>query len=179
MGPEWTTRNAAVYALLGIKNGSTTWKDAQLSGLNITHMRQQHDAAEEIAASIVAAIASYRDEYDAIPIARRIAKLNTLLQVHFAYEDMTLYPAMIGGADREAACLARRFHDEMGGLATRFELFARRWSSPITVAANFDEFRSDATVILTDLAARIERENDLLYPLAAKVAAPEVRSRAA
>lgn len=154
-------------------------KDASLAGLNITDMRLQHDAAEEMAASIVAVIASYRDEYDAIPIARRLAKLNTLLQVHFAYEDMTLYPAMIGGADEQAACLARRFQDEMGALATRFELFARRWSSPITVAANFDEFRNEAAVIFTDLGARIERENDQLYPLAAKVVPTELRSRAA
>ena len=142
---------------------------APLAELKIADMRRQHDAAEEIAAGIVSIITTYRDEYDAIPIARRLTKLNMLLQVHFAYEDMTLYPAMIGSADCEAAKLARKFHDEMGALATRFELFVRRWASPITVAASFDEFRSEAEVIFTDLGARIERENDLLYPLAERV----------
>jgi hypothetical protein len=50
--------------------------------VKIESLRQQHGAAEEIAAAIMSRIASYRDEYDAIPIARLIGKLNALLRVH-------------------------------------------------------------------------------------------------
>src|SRR5206468_3062878 len=57
-------------------------------------LRWQHDAAEEMAANIVAGVGAYRDEYDAISIARLIGKLSALLRVHFAYEDSILYPRM-------------------------------------------------------------------------------------
>ena len=33
----------------------------------------------------------------------------------------------------------------------------------------FDSFREEATMLFAALAARIERENDLLYPLAERV----------
>ena len=119
-----------------------------------------------MAAAIVATITAYRDEYDAIPIARQIGKLNALLRVHFAYEDSILYPAMVGSGDGEAAALAHHFDEEMGALAEGFEEFARRWSGPTVIAGMFELFREEATALFAGLGARIERENDLLYPLA-------------
>jgi hypothetical protein len=132
----------------------------------IESLRLQHDAAEEMAAGIVSAVTCYRDEHDAIPIARMIGKLNALLRVHFAYEDSILYPRLIASGDREAAALACQFDAEMGTLARDFEDFARRWSGPTVIAGIFDLFREEATALFAALGARIERENDLLYPLA-------------
>jgi hypothetical protein len=62
--------------------------------------------------------------------------------------------------------LACQFHQEMGELAPNFEEFARRWSKPTIIASMFETFREEAIALLAALAARIERENDLLYPLA-------------
>ena len=138
----------------------------------IDKMRQQHDAAEEMAAGMVGRIAAYRDEYDAVPILRLLRKLHALLRVHFAYEDSTLYPAMIGSKDVEAAALAQKFHDELGSLADDFEDLARRWSTCTEIAMEFEAFSIEATALLSALAARIERENDLLYPLASRIAEP-------
>jgi iron-sulfur cluster repair protein YtfE (RIC family) len=136
---------------------------------SLESLRRQHDAAEEMAANIVAIVGSYRDDYDAIPIARLIGKLNALLRVHFAYEDSILYPLLMRSGDGEAAALAYRFGDEMGALAADFEDFARRWSGPTVIAAMFELFREEATALFAALGARIERENDLLYPLAQRV----------
>lgn len=131
----------------------------------IETLQHQHEAAEEMAAAIVAAVGAYRDEYDAIPIARQIGKLNALLRVHFAYEDSILYPAMVRSGDGDAAALAVQFGAEMGALADGFEDFARRWSGPTVIAGMFELFREEATALFAALGARIERENDLLYPL--------------
>jgi iron-sulfur cluster repair protein YtfE (RIC family) len=134
----------------------------------IQAMRRQHDEAENIAAEIMAIVGSYRDEYDAIPIARLIGKLNALLRVHLAYEDTVLYPLLMNGGDREIAELAGRFCDETSTLAQHFEEFARRWSGPTVIAGMFDYFRLEATALFATLAARIERENDQLFPLAVR-----------
>ncbi len=135
----------------------------------IENLRQQHDAAEQIAAGIMSLVRSYRDEYDAAAIARLIGKLNALLRVHFAYEDTILYPSLIRSGDGEAAALALKFLEETGSLAPQFEEFVRRWSGPSIIAAMFDVFREEATRLFAALGARIERENDLLYPLAERV----------
>ena len=148
-----------------------------LSGVdnNLELLRQQHDAAEEMASAILTLIAAYRDQYDSIPIARLVGKLNVLLRVHFAYEDTVLYPLLMRSGEREAARLAHQFSDEMGTLAPRFEEFARRWSGPTIIAAMFERFRDEATAVIAAFAARVERENDLLYPFAERMS----RARAA
>jgi hypothetical protein len=135
-------------------------------------LRQQHSAAEDMAAAILSAIASYRDEYDAVPIARQLGKLNSLLRVHLAYEDAVLYPLLIRSGDGKTAALAHLFAEETGEIAPRFEDFVRRWSGPTAIDAMFDSFREEATMLFAALAARIERENDLLYPLADRVTQP-------
>src|SRR5258708_20654396 len=94
----------------------------------IESLRQQHDAAEEMGATIMSFIASYHDDYDATPIARLIGKLNALLRVHFAYEDTVLYPLMMRSGDGEAAALAHLFAHETGSLAPQFEHFPPPWS---------------------------------------------------
>ena len=129
-------------------------------------MRLQHEAAEDMAAGIMARVASYRDEYDALAIAVLLGKLNALLRVHFAFEDTVLYPELMAGGDGEAARLAHKFHDEMGALAFRFEDFIRRWYGPTLIATSFEEFRDEAMAIFAALGARIERENDQLFPVA-------------
>lgn len=119
-----------------------------------------------MAAAIVSQIASYRDEYDAIAIARQLGKLNALLRVHLAYEDTILYPQLIRSGDGKTAALAHLFAAETGAIAPQFEDFVRRWSGPTAIDAMFDLFRDEATMLFAALAARIERENDQLYPLA-------------
>jgi hypothetical protein len=95
-----------------------------------------------------------------------------LLRVHLAYEDTILYPLMMSSGDGEAAATAQLFALETGSLAPEFEEFARRWSGPTAIGTMFDLFREEATLLFASLGARIERENDLLYPLAERVAQP-------
>ena len=168
---EWLS---PAYRMPGHLNVNRSERGPELT-MNIETLRHQHDAAEEMAAAIVAALAAYRHEYDAIPIARLIGKLNALLRVHLAYEDSILYPSLMDSGDGEAAALARCFEEEMGALAPQFEEFVRRWSGPTVIAGMFDRFCEEATILFAALGARIERENDLLYPLAERI----VRKRAA
>jgi hemerythrin-like domain-containing protein len=137
--------------------------------MSIDMLRRQHEAIQEMGAKLVGAISSYRDEYDAIALAPLIGKLNALLRVHFAYEDSVLYPLMRRSGDAQAADLACRFGDDMGALAPQFEEFVRRWSGPTVIAGMFNRFRDEATTLFAALGARIERENDQLYPLAERV----------
>jgi hemerythrin-like domain-containing protein len=139
--------------------------------LKMDDLRRQHDAADEMAATVIDKMAAYRDEYDAASIALLIRKLAALLRLHFAYEDSMLYRTMIRSRDPAAACLAAEFRDEMGSLAEDFEDFARRWGTPDAIADSFADFKEEASAVLAALGSRIERENDQLYPLADRLRA--------
>ncbi|HEY6047806.1 MAG TPA: hemerythrin domain-containing protein [Sphingomicrobium sp.] len=116
-------------------------------------------------AEIITIAASYAGYDDAARLAQLIGNLHALLRVHFAYEDSVLYPTMIKCSDAKAAATAAEFEAEMGQLAVQFEEFARRWSTAHAIAESYECFREQSIVILGALGARIERENDLLYPL--------------
>lgn len=137
--------------------------------MDIDNLRQQHRDLEDMAASIMTRIHGYRDEFDAITLARSMANLAVLLRVHFAFEDTALYPAMLTSGDAEAAQLGLRLKTEVGDLADRFDDFIRRWQAPTTIAAAFEEFRDEVTSLFAVLGARIEQENDLLFPAAERL----------
>lgn len=129
-------------------------------------LRRQHDAASALASRLQDEIERHRADRDTHGISVMLAKLLGLLSIHLAQEDRSLYPAMMASGDERAAAVARRFAEEMGGLAGRLKTFAAHWSSPAAIASNYDDFRQEAGTVLAALGERIERENECLYPLA-------------
>lgn len=129
-------------------------------------LKTQHEVARSLADQIRAQVERSAEQPDVLQLVRLLTKLNGLLRVHFAQEDCLLYPAMIAGRDRSAARLAQQYQAEMGGLAQQFETYMRCWLSSAAILAAFAEFRADTLEILAALDARIEREDQLLYPLA-------------
>ena len=138
----------------------------------LTDLRKQHDDALAMADRLIDLIDGYGGESDAMPIAVQFSKLAGLLRVHFAQEDVLLYPALVASGDRQIARLALTYVAEMGGLANELESFAKRWPSSAVIAGSFPEFAAAARELVLALAVRIERENRFLYPLA-KVNAPQ------
>lgn len=128
-------------------------------------LRQQHDSALAMAQRLLELIEAYRPGGPGYPILIQLNRLYGLLRVHLALEDIQLYPALMSSGDRSVARTARRYVDEMGGLAAEMESFARHWSCSASITGNFAEFREAAHDLVLALAVRIERETQQLYPL--------------
>jgi hypothetical protein len=132
---------------------------------DLTDLKNQHDAAMAMADRLIDLIDEYRHDGDALPIAIQFSKLVGLFRVHFAQEDVQLYPELVALGDRDVSRLALTYAAEMGGLANDLEKFVRRWPSSAVIASNFAEFADAARDMVLALAVRIERENRFLYPL--------------
>lgn len=134
-------------------------------------LRAQHDAAATMIDRLLT-LAETGDTYDhAYCLALQVAKLTSLLRVHFAQEDCTLYATLFDCGDPEVSRIALDYFQELGGLAERLEMFAFRWCSPDTVNAGFQSFRAELTELCAQLQRRIALENAFLYPLAESVLA--------
>lgn len=132
-----------------------------------THLlRSQHRDAVVMIDRLFSQLTNYSGPTDAYGIALQLARLTQLMRVHFAQEDYTLYPALIASADLEIAEAAKAFQRESGELWGQFEAFVRHWSTSTSIAANFDQFRSEGIAICHAIEDRCRRENDLLFPLA-------------
>jgi hypothetical protein len=128
-------------------------------------LRQQHEAALDMAQRLLDLIDSYRPGTAAHPILMQLNRLYGILRVHLAHEDVELYPALMGSGDPFVARTARQYVAEMGSLAIDLECFAQHWSCSASIAGNFDEFSEAARAMVLELAVRIEREDKYLYPL--------------
>jgi hypothetical protein len=134
--------------------------------VNTEILRQQHDAALTMADRLVDLVDNYDPRSAAIPLLMQLNRLVGILRVHLAHEDVELYPKLMASRDPAVARMAGIYVAEMGGLAIDLECFARHWSCSASIAGNFDEFREGVHELVLTLAARIERENRYLYPLA-------------
>jgi hypothetical protein len=91
-------------------------------------------------------------------------RLTSLLIAHLKAEDWVLYPPLLESKDPEVARTARRFVDEMGGLAASYSIFMERWDA-LSIEADWTRYRKEARAISQALGNRIVRENRELYPL--------------
>lgn len=132
---------------------------------DLTDLKNQHDAALAMADRLIELVDEYRQDGDALPIAIQLSKFVGLLRVHFAQEDVQLFPELVALGDRNIARVTLTYAAEMGGLANELEGFVERWSSAAAIARNFSEFADAARDLVLAITVRIERENRFLYPL--------------
>ena len=104
-------------------------------------------------------------------LALQVAKLSSLLRVHFAQEDCTLYATLFDCGDPEVSRIALDYFQELGGLAEKLEMFAFRWCSATAIQAGFQKFRPELVDLCAQLSRRMALENAYLYPLAESVVA--------
>src|SRR4030095_6659217 len=94
---------------------------------NIDLLRSQRGDLLAMADRLLPLVDHYDRRTAAIPIVMQLNRLLGLLRVHLAHEDIQLYPTLIASSDAEVVRTGQRHVDEMRGLASDFESFARRW----------------------------------------------------
>jgi len=127
------------------------------------YLSRQHE-------EILALTTEIRDKLDDVAAHTRslstlLGRLTGKLKVHLAMEDDLLYPALLKHDDAQVIAIAETFADEMGGIRDSFLGYVGKWQSFIAMEQNLDGFRKESEALLTALAARIEREENELYPL--------------
>lgn len=101
---------------------------------------------------------------NASDIAKGIASLSELINLHLAIEDRILYPMLQTGENAALAAMGRKYQAEMGNIATPFIAFARKWNTPAALNQDPDGFRSDANTVLKRIYERMRREDTEFYP---------------
>ena len=141
-------------------------RPAPVSDSLIERLSEQHRQVETLVAGVTEALAHNR-------LARSrelLISIRSALLGHLALEDLELYPALIVAAQRaglrEEEQLARTFATNMERISQQLkEFFARHTSHHADSAALKHEFPS----MLKALAARIQSEETMLYPLYTKL----------
>jgi hypothetical protein len=139
--------------------------------LQTDRLREQHQAASAMIDRLLKQADTCGSEDRAYCLALQVAKMASLLRVHFAQEDCTLYATLFECGDPEVSRIALDYFQELGGLAEKLEMFAFRWCSAAAINTGFDRFRPELVELCGQLSRRIALENAYLYPLADSVLA--------
>ena len=132
--------------------------------------RQQHDELLGLANALAGELDSTKLANDASPARSALSKLAGKLVLHLGAEDEYLYPALMASSDAETKKTAQEFVDEMGGIATAFIAYKDKWATATTIQSDVDGFINETKAIYGALAQRIDKENNILYPMMDKLA---------
>lgn len=135
-------------------------------------LRQQHESIGTIAGKLGQATSDNRKPQAVAALRWQLARE---LMAHLALEDRILYPALQRTADANVRTTAARIQAEIGALAESFARYMSAWSDD-KISREWPAFCADTAQILRALSDRINREDDILYPLAqaAETAVPPV-----
>src|SRR6476620_3803591 len=76
---------------------------------------------------------------DLYPLRQEFA---SALICHLKLEDWLIYPRLISSANRSVSDVAKRFSEEMGGLAASFKDYSERWGA-IAITADWEGYRTE------------------------------------
>lgn len=131
----------------------------------IENFRRQHEALLEICEQLSQTSRVIDTREHASQCARLLARMTGILNQHLAAEDRALYPRLIASSNPHVSDTARSFSMQMGGQAQKYLSFERQWRSSQAILRERARFRTELIRILAMLQTRIERENQILYPM--------------
>ena len=127
--------------------------------------RDQHEHLLALAGKLGGLLAKPDEAFPAPEARHLLSEIAGKLNVHLAMEDKHLYPSLLIHADATVQSTAKRFIDEMGGIATVFKAYLADWPTPMAISQNPTKFRASTQGILQALGTRIQKENAELYAL--------------
>ncbi len=131
--------------------------------LNLVKLREEHAQLVSIVRRLSEEIGQDKPGPSAeLHVLRR--ELSSTLIRHLKAEDWILYPKLLGSSDTAVVATARKFNDEMGGLAAAFMAYSEKWG-PLAIERDWAGYREETATIADALTQRITRENRELYPL--------------
>lgn len=132
---------------------------------NSDRFRQQHDELLALANDLAAELDAGKLAHDASGARSILSKLAGKLILHLGAEDQHLYPRLMESDNPETRKIAKQFVDEMGDIAKVFTAYNDKWRTTSSIQKAADGFINETKAIYQALANRIDKENNILYPL--------------
>ncbi len=121
----------------------------------------EHRALEAQAAQLLAIVSAEVPDAAAVAVMRW--QMAQTLRDHCDREDRLVYDRLLSSGDAVATDIAWSYRQEHGMLGPAFASYMNAW--PVgRISSEWAWFRAETRILLADLAERIEREEQILYP---------------
>jgi iron-sulfur cluster repair protein YtfE (RIC family) len=129
------------------------------------NLKKQHKEISDIVKQISVLLNPDVLSQDAEQAGILLSKLTENLELHLAWEDEALYPALQRHPKEEVRILTKVFSEEMGGISKTFARYTANWPNAAAIQNDPDSFINESRDIFASLSSRINQENNHLYPL--------------
>ncbi|MDZ4660441.1 MAG: hemerythrin domain-containing protein [Pseudomonadota bacterium] len=133
--------------------------------------RKDHEGLLLLATELSKQLKADALEKDATSTCKLLAKFTGVLKIHLSAEDNNLYPELLKSTDKKVRDTAIFFQKEMGGIKGVVTNYFTKWGTPRSVQKDPHGFIKETLGLFEALKARIDKENNVLYDLADKMAA--------
>lgn len=135
-----------------------------------SELRDKHQELLKLATQISELLDEKKLSTDAKQIRSLLSTLSGKLGMHLAVEDKNLYPDLLNHEDEKIRTTAKKFIDEMSGIAGVFKKYVDKWPHSKAIQDAPREFVAETKDIFKALSTRIAKEDNELYTLVDKLA---------
>lgn len=128
--------------------------------------RKQHTELLELAGKLAAKLSKDEVVSNSTEIVVMLSQFASKLNMHLTMEDKALYPKLMASSNAKTAQTAKDYMTEMGGIKQVVEKYLAAWSLAKNITAEPQKFIDESKGIVAALKTRIDKENNILYPLA-------------
>ena len=128
--------------------------------------RKQHNELLDLAGKLSGKLVKEEVIKSADEIINVLSQFASKLNMHLTMEDKALYPKLMTSTNPKTAQTAREYMTEMGGIKQVVEKYISSWSLSKNIISEPQKFIDESKGIVSALKARIDKENNILYPLA-------------
>ncbi|MBP7284341.1 MAG: hemerythrin domain-containing protein [Leptospiraceae bacterium] len=128
--------------------------------------RKQHVELLELAGKLAAKLSKDEVTSNSAEIVSMLSQFASKLNMHLTMEDKALYPKLMASSNPKTAQTAKEYMTEMGGIKQVVEKYIAAWSLAKNITAEPQKFIDESKGIVAALKTRIDKENNILYPLA-------------
>ncbi len=128
--------------------------------------RKQHVELLDLAGKLSGKLVKEEVIKSADEIVGVLSQFASKLNMHLTMEDKALYPKLLSSSNTKVSQTAKEYMTEMGGIKQVVERYISSWSLAKNIIADPQKFIDESKGIVSALKARIDKENNILYPLA-------------
>lgn len=128
--------------------------------------RKQHNELLDMAVKLSGKLTKDEVVKSADEIVGILSQFASKLNMHLTMEDKALYPKLMTSSNPKTAQTAKEYMTEMGGIKQVVEKYISSWSITKNLTSDPQKFIDESKGIISALKTRIDKENNILYPLA-------------
>jgi hypothetical protein len=131
-------------------------------GMTFEQLLREHDAIDALTERLEACCRSSRPDPEGAVRLRTAIK--DAFDSHLDHEDVAIYAELLKSGGQSAETI-RHFEDKFARLGADWERYLTEWDAEC-LAADWDTFREETTVLMARVRERTREETSLIYPLA-------------